>query len=1296
MRVTCPSCQTNYSIDDKRIPSGGAKLKCAKCQAIFPIGAQAVAAMPAQAIPLPGAAAPAAAAGGMRGSAPAASRSVPLPGAVPGPISKTASSAGAPVPLPGSNGGRVANFEHALQSAALPLPGERRAQLGSTPAIPLPATSWDDEKTREISQPIAGAKPAPIQLPGFDPVSNDLDVGFADADLVEPPHAAQQASAVPMPGSDPSWDESSFDLPPPSDSTFSAVDDGGVGDFSGLGNNGDLSAAAPDQFDLSAFGPPPERAPAEAAPSTEAEPSFEDFPDLASARPSAEPNAASGAVDELNFDLIDPVAPAPSEAPARPRVQTAPPEAAPSNMLPEVPSVELEADGAAEAQEVDFDVSEAPPEQPSTEKLEELSFVDDSQSAESKSAATRHYVRRKTGKIFGPFDESVIAKMLEAGQLIGAEEISLDKQEWSPLGSVPHFQELIDRLLKSPPEPTASAPAIAPQTPEMSATMDRLKRLYDGRMAAVSVVHGRSFRDRLGNRVPVLIGVSGLVALIVAGGPLGFTRYGVFGLKKLFPARIAKSSQQFTMLQDARKGLLTDTFKSYKDAHELSATVLKVGEYPEARAIWCQSVFYLQRRYAAATPADVAKANAALQPIRSLGQRNLELVKTLAGAALAASRPTEVLSALQDATARKENDADMELGFLLAEAYALQGQRKLAVETLNRLLAVQKNSAKALHALGNLYQSGNEPDKAAKAYADALEADPKHAASAVELAAVELLLRKNVQAASDALERALEPATQSLLGPAELARAHALKGAKLGLEFKPREASVELEESLKLDPRSNFARARLATLLLSQREYARAAVLFKDVLSSEPQNIEATDGYLSALIGAGKMEDALTSVAQANVRFPGNARIAYLYGRINDVLDKPTEAEKHYKRAISANPKLLEPTLYLARLYLRFRRVDEAKAQLEAAAVQAPDDPQVHVGLGELALGEHDLARSKLEYERAKTLDPSVAEAHLGLSRVALENGSLQEATESIERALQLDANVKGGMLQHGLVLWKTGKGAEAVSELKKAKAQDPKSSLVAITVGAVMLDQGDLAGSEANLLSALAIDPASPEAHFYLAKLKSRRGEYNQAIDTMKTALERAPKRAGFHYELGLIYRDAKKLSDAIPEWKRTVELDPTHADGLEALGQAYLDRGEFEQAVSSFDASIRADPTRTRVLGLIGDAFFQAAKWDQAISKYHQALKTDQTLTNVYYRLGRAYTEKGQHAQAITWYLKATEADVKNPLPYYYLGYAYKEKHRRQEAIDAFKHYLALKEKPEDRKEIEDEIYDLEHERE
>ncbi|HXN41379.1 MAG TPA: tetratricopeptide repeat protein, partial [Myxococcaceae bacterium] len=102
---------------------------------------------------------------------------------------------------------------------------------------------------------------------------------------------------------------------------------------------------------------------------------------------------------------------------------------------------------------------------------------------------------------------------------------------------------------------------------------------------------------------------------------------------------------------------------------------------------------------------------------------------------------------------------------------------------------------------------------------------------------------------------------------------------------------------------------------------------------------------------------------------------------------------------------------------------------------------------------------------------------------------------------------------------------------------------------------------------------------------------------------------------------------------------------------------------------------------------------RWDQSIAAYLGALKADASLKQVFYKLGRAYTERGNHAQAINWYRKAIAEDATKPMAFYYLGYAYKEKRHKKEAIEAFRSYLTLKTDAEDKKDIEDEIYDLEH---
>src|SRR5262245_46837950 len=124
MKVSCPSCGTNYNIDDKRIPPGGAKLKCAKCQSTFPIkrdGAAvgAGAAPKSGPVPLPGA--------GTVKSNPA----VPLPGGSLGYDMNVATNPA--IPLPGSAGPKSGP-----KPGAVPLPGSRPATATVSAAVPLP------------------------------------------------------------------------------------------------------------------------------------------------------------------------------------------------------------------------------------------------------------------------------------------------------------------------------------------------------------------------------------------------------------------------------------------------------------------------------------------------------------------------------------------------------------------------------------------------------------------------------------------------------------------------------------------------------------------------------------------------------------------------------------------------------------------------------------------------------------------------------------------------------------------------------------------------------------------------------------------------------------------------------------------------------------------------------------------------------------------------------------------------------------------------------------------------------
>src|SRR6185312_4910086 len=97
----------------------------------------------------------------------------------------------------------------------------------------------------------------------------------------------------------------------------------------------------------------------------------------------------------------------------------------------------------------------------------------------------------------------------------------------------------------------------------------------------------------------------------------------------------------------------------------------------------------LQRKYAAATPAEMAEANDALANIELLGAKHPEVVKARAGSELTLKHPDNAL-------ARTENADDVELQFLRVEAFMQKNQLQQAKGELETILKKKPDSARAL------------------------------------------------------------------------------------------------------------------------------------------------------------------------------------------------------------------------------------------------------------------------------------------------------------------------------------------------------------------------------------------------------------------------------------------------------------------------------------------------------------------------------------------------------------------------------------------------------------------------
>ncbi len=1288
------------------------------------------------AIPLPGpAAAPPPALPKSKGAVPlpgssrSSSPGIPLPGASSIPLDEGFPTQGSGIPLPGRSAGIPLDGGFPTQGSGIPLPG-RSAGIPlddgfSTASIPLPGASAGGYDDGSVPLPGAGGyDDGSVPLPGaggYDDGAVPLPGagGYDDGSVPLPGGGGYDDGSVPLPGGG-GYDDGSVPLPSGDSMEFDLADTGAVPlpgndakpEYGGGFDFSEAPAdppAAPGGFDFDSA--PPAPAPSgfdfEEAPPPPAPGGF-DFSESA-----APPPPAPG-----GFDFDAPAAPPPSFGASSPSSGGfdfgSPPPPPPGGPPPSMGFGEVDFGGGGDlefdptggassqkppADDLEADLSAPLPQhsnEPSgpSDGLEMLSFID--KTAKEAGArpdemlnVRRFHVKRRSGKVFGPFEEAVVVKMLEDGQLLGNEEVSLDSVDWHAIGTEPALQAVIARLMEAPAR-TQTQAQLQQVDDARGPSMDRLKQLYEGRMAAVAVVQGKEpipFKKKLPF---IILGVL-LVTFVVGGVGLGLaTPYGFFALKVLFPAKVKPDTREYGYLQVARKGFLQDTWKSYKLAKDSANQALQIKDYPEARAIWCQAVFYLDRKFGKAEPAEIEQAQNELVNIRLLGEKHPEVLKTEASAALSRKDADAALATIADAVARDGDD--LEALFLRAEAYLMKKQPAQAKAEYEAVLKKDPKSAKALHGLGMLHKAQNELNEAAGKLAEALEADPSHLVSAVELAEIIIIRKKEVERGNELLEKALSDEGRPTLSPGAVGKALALKAESLVVQGKLNEAVPLFEEALKADPKNPFTNGRLAHAYAELNQPDKAAPLFQVAVKAMPESLENTEGYLSSLIILGKMDEATQVMSAANTRFPGNATLSYLTARVADALGNTKDAEEAYKRAIAADPKIIDAYLFLSRNFMRDRRFKEAGPILENGLTQAPDNAAMRVGMGELAFHERNLERAENEFKKAIELNPYSADAHLGASRVSQERGKFELAATQVEKALELNPRIPGGRLQRGVALWKLGRLEEAIAELEAAHEAEPKITQIVVTLGAVKFDKGDLNGALAHLNSALIAEPGHADANFVLARLKNAKNEQTQAIEAMKRALDANSKNPLYLYWYGRILADARKGDDALAELKKALEVDPKYADALETIGKIYFDRNDFQKAVTFYQQALDADPSRLSVRALIGDAQMKMEDWGGAISSYMQALAADPDLKAAYSKLGQAHQEKKQYPQAVKWYRDAIKAEPENADAWLALGYLNQEIGKKKDAVVSFKKYLELRPEAENKKEIGDTIYFLE----
>lgn len=319
---------------------------------------------------------------------------------------------------------------------------------------------------------------------------------------------------------------------------------------------------------------------------------------------------------------------------------------------------------------------------------------------------------------------------------------------------------------------------------------------------------------------------------------------------------------------------------------------------------------------------------------------------------------------------------------------------------LKQALDITPKNADALTAWGRWHYAQKNYPEAEKAWRAAIAADARAAIPLVDLGDLSYNIRRNIDAAADFYQRALE------INP-KLGGAHYALGTVWLDRKEPDKAIREFEESAKLSPGNPLPQHGLGRAYQMQQNYNAAHAAYDRALA-------ASADYYPARLAKG---DILLAQGEAKL------------------------AASEYQAVVRAQPKVYNAQLKLGMARQQAGQLKEAQAAYQAAVRLNPDLPLPYNNMAWIAAS--DKARPSdvaVEWARkAVSLAPKVADFQDTLGWVHFKRGESAEAIKVLEKVSRTEGRQAAGIHYHlGAAYATAGRTRDAVTAFKTALKLDP------------------------------------------------------------------------------------------------------------------------------------------------------------------------------------------------------------------------------------------------------------------
>lgn len=235
-------------------------------------------------------------------------------------------------------------------------------------------------------------------------------------------------------------------------------------------------------------------------------------------------------------------------------------------------------------------------------------------------------------------------------------------------------------------------------------------------------------------------------------------------------------------------------------------------------------------------------------------------------------------------------------------------------------------------------------------------------------------------------------------------------------------------------------RVALAARDAQRGQYAQAEAKFREILGSDPVNMEAKFGLATVLAASGRLHEAIDLFREVVQVRPDHLTAWVNLG--NALLQRGNyrDSENAFRAALKSRPDI-SPALYGLGCALQHQgRHTEAENHFRRALQFQPNDPGLSMNLGTVLKQQRKLGEAIECYRKVTQLKPELHQGWSALGQTLLELRRLQEAERAFRRAIQIAPGATEAWIGLGDAISGQPNNEAALECYLHAVALDPKS----------------------------------------------------------------------------------------------------------------------------------------------------------------------------------------------------------------------------------------------------------------